>query len=372
MTKVSGSLPIIVGVTGTNGKTSVTTMLASLLNKFGIPAAAIGQRIETPNGVRDRSEVPAGVKGLPSYIAWLTQKYSLKVITIEVYSAALAKGLHQLVTYDAVAFTNITEDHINVHGDYDAYVQAKLRIFSHLAPHGIVILDPNESGLQPVCSRCKDLGHEYITPKKHATPFELSYQEQNCRLALSLAEQLLQTSLRNVPTDHISQEQLLEKVMQLDSPPGRYEKWRMPNGVIAVIDFAHNPGGIKTVISNTRNAFKNNERVGFLLSSKGGWGEQKRTSMANAASSADFVIVSDDDPRQEDPAIIRSQLAHMHGYQECSPRSHAIHTLCAAMKKGDVAIIAGRGADQRWESLVGRYPYSDVHVLQQLGGKKIT
>ncbi|MFC4700626.1 Mur ligase family protein [Glaciecola siphonariae] len=368
---MSGSLPLIVGVTGTNGKTSVTTMLASLLNKLGIPAAAIGQRVETPEGVRDRCEVPSGVKGLPTYIAWLTQKYNLKVIAIEVYSAALAKGLHRLVRYDAVAFTNITEDHMNVHGNFDAYVKAKLRIFSHLAPNGIIVFDSSEEGLLPVQSQCHDLGLEYVIPEEHATPFDLSYQQQNCRLALSLAEQLLHANSELASNKVISQAHLLEKAMELRSPPGRYEKWRMPNGVIAVVDFAHNPGGITAVINSTRTAFKNNEKVGFLLSSKGGWGEQKRRSMAKAASSADLVIVSDDDPRKEDPAIIRLQLSHAHGYEECSPRSHAIHTLCAAMKKGDVAIIAGRGADQHWQSIVGRYPYSDVHVLQQLGGVKI-
>ncbi|OJF67669.1 hypothetical protein BK026_02070 [Alteromonas sp. V450] len=366
------SLPLLVGVTGTNGKTSVTTMLASLLNKIGVPSAAIGQRVETPIDVRDRAEIPAGVKGLPQYISWLTQKYNLSVIAIEVYSAALAKGLHEHVSYNVVAFTNITEDHINVHGSFDAYVHAKLRIFSHMARDGSVVLDPSAEGMQPVLSRCDQLKLTYTTPKKHNTPFHLSYQQRNCHLAVALAKQLFQSNNNSVLTERVSYEHLLEKAMELHSPPGRYERWRMPNGVIAVVDFAHNSGGITTVIDDTRKALKNNEKVGFLLSSKGGWGEQKRASMACAAQRADIVIVTDDDPRQEDPAIIRFQLAYAHGFQEYSPRSHAIYQLCSAMKKDDVAIIAGRGADERWESVVGRYAYSDVRVLQQLGGVKIT
>lgn len=383
------SLPILVGVTGTNGKTSVTTMLASLLTGMGVPAAAIGQRVETPQGLRSRDEVPSGVMGLPSYIKWLSETHGLKVIAIEAYSAALAKGLHDHVEYDAIAFTNITEDHINVHGNMQAYKAAKNILFSRLKPKGLAVYDKDATGLEHISQQATRHAvslYDVSRPSPNELelsldlPFNLPFQQQNCKLAIRLAKHLLSNTDSNLlgfekPINIASEEfqaALQQQIMQLHSPPGRYERWLMPNGVIAVIDFAHNPGGIQTVIQQTRDNAEAGAKLGFLLSSKGGWGETKRGLMADAASLADYVVVSDDDPRSEDPALIRAQLALPHDYIEVVPRANAIYHLITSLKNGDTAIIAGRGADSRWDGPFGRLAYNDVDVVKQLGGQRLT
>ena len=363
--------PILIGVTGTNGKTSVTTMVAALLRSLDIPAAAIGQRIETPQGVRDRAEVPCGVDGLPSYINFLSAEQGVRVIAIEVYSAALAKGLHNSLCYDVIGFTNITEDHLNVHGNMQAYINAKLHVFNLVKQEGILVFDPYSEGLLRVQQFLTTQPHHHLIPKKCETPFALRFQQENCYMAVTIVRHVINLLRKQDNNIQIDEKSIASKIMALGSPPGRYEQWLLPNGVLAIVDFAHNPGGIRTVIDNTRARLQTEHRIGFLLSSKGGWGATKRESMAHAASFADLVVVSDDDPRKEDPALIRAQLSYAYNYKEVLPRSRAIHFLCSTLQSKDIAIIAGRGADTRWEGPVGRYAYSDVEVIKKLGGKRI-
>lgn len=364
------SPPILIGVTGTNGKTSVTTMLASLLRQLGIPAAAIGQRIETPEGVRDRSEVPPGDEGLPAYINYLCAEQGVKVIAIEVYSAALAKGLHNRLRYDGIAFTNITEDHLNVHGNMQAYIDAKLHLFNLVEQDACLVFDPDSDGLLPVQQASVNRSFKHLIPEPCETPFLLQFQQGNCYMAVTLAKEVIKLLNARRDIRQITDASIAAKTMQLVSPPGRYEQWLLPNGVLVIVDFAHNPGGIRAVIDHTRAMLKENHKLAFLLSSKGGWGATKREAMADAAANADLVVVSDDDPRKEDPAVIRAQLAHAHNYKEIAPRNRAIYFLSTVLQKGDVAIIAGRGADTRWEGPVGRHFYSDIDVLNQLGAKR--
>ncbi|MGB3727454.1 MAG: Mur ligase family protein, partial [Glaciecola sp.] len=344
-------------------------MLAALLTSLGVPSAAIGQRIETPKGIYSRDDVPSGEYGLLQYVRHLANQQPLQVVAIEVYSAALAKGLHHLVNYDYIAFTNITDDHLNVHGSMQAYEQAKARLLNRLCEKGNMFVHPNPIGLTGILEQAGNQGIKVNQVKPCQTPFTLLFQQQNCALAKALAQHILKLpTFAHLPA--ISEALLHSKVMKLYSPPGRCERWELPNGVTVFIDFAHNSGGITTVIEHAKASLPVQAKVGFLLSSKGGWGRDKRMLMANAAAAADIVIVTDDDPRTEDPAVIRMQLAYTHRYSQITPRSHAISTLCARLQAGDIAIIAGRGADDRWQDAAGRFRYNDIDVIKAMGGQK--
>lgn len=355
--------PLLIGITGTNGKTSVTTMIAQLLNRHGIRAAAIGQRIETPEGVRSRKAVSAGPYGLKNYISQLFSEENIQVFAIEVYSAALAKGLHDSLQYDVAAFTNITHDHYSVHGDAASYLAAKLRLLNRLTRQARLYLDPEAKGLDTIIQQLNDRKLEYTMPDEWQSQLPAAFIRNNANLAATIAADVM-AGLTVRP----ARRSIQAAVNGITLPPGRFERWRLPNQSIVIIDFAHNPDGLLTIIEAAREITDGNGRVFLLLSSKGDWGQIKRQAMADSAATADYVVVTDDDPRHEDPAVIRTQLARRHRYEQITPRSKAIHYLCQKAGKDDVVIVAGRGADDQWDGPWRRTFYNDQAVIKQMKG----
>lgn len=339
----------LIGVTGTNGKSSVVTFTRQLLERVGIRAASVGQRIEVGEEVRPHSEVGRGKGALVRYFDQLAQA-GTEVIITEVYSAALARGAHHGLSYDLGAFTNLTSDHLNVHGSFAAYCQAKLKFFDCLRPGATVVL-PELDNLALVEQVATERGLPLVKPDEVDLCFTDDFMQENARMALTLAGQICPEVRTVDPTG-------------LQLPPGRmtrYDYW----GATLVIDFAHNEDGLRRALQSLR---KKHQRVHLILSSKGGWGQRKREQLGKIALElADTVTVTDDDPRTEDPALIRAQLKVDASFREVPPRARAIASAAARLRSGDALLIAGRGADDGWVGAYGRRYYSDVDVVERLG-----
>jgi len=378
----------VVAVTGTNGKTSTVEFLRQLwslghrkaasLGTLGVIAAGFepGPGLTTPDPVT-----------LAETLAGLCRS--------GVTSAALEASSHGLdqfrldgVRFAAGAFTNLTRDHLDYHGTETAYRAAKLRLFSDLLPGGAPAvanadMDPTTlAALRDVAAQRKlDLGLVgetgemirllNVTPRPDgqvvaiamggshrdiALPLPGRFQADNAVMAAALAIKL-------------GQEAALDHLPVLSGVRGRMElAARLPNGAAVYVDYAHTPDALERLLRALRPHAAG--RLQVVFGAGGDRDRGKRPLMGQVASRwADVVIVTDDNPRGEDPAEIRAAiLAACSGAREIGDRGRAIAAGLNALGPGDVLAVAGKGHEQG--QTIGRtvVPFDDVAVVRSLVG----
>ncbi len=375
------------GVTGTNGKTTTTYFLNSLLQACGKSTGLIGT-----------IEILAGGEAIPSKLTTpestdihallaVMAERGLAAASMEVSSHALTFGRVDGVSFDVAGFTNLTQDHLDLHGDMEDYFATKAQLFTaertrravitvddawgrRLAEHSVVPTvtlstqnaaagDPagaanwQVSGLRRdgIGSRFELHGPENARLLVH-TGLPGSFNVSNAALALVMvAEQLFATTAREQVLVH------LQKVLDQHDPftvqvPGRMQL--VGSAPVAVVDFAHNPDALARALDAVRPTAAG-ARLLVVFGATGERDATKRPIMgAVAVQGADVVIVTDDDPHGEDPAAIRAQVMAgaeaanadlgLHKVvQECAPRAQAIAHAVKLATAEDVILVAGRG-----------------------------
>lgn len=345
--------PYLVAVTGTNGKTSITSFVAQIANACGIRAAAVGQRIELPGGVLPRTVVPRGRGALAGYFHELAHD-GIELVACEAYSAAIARGAHSGIRYDCVAFNNLAADHEPVHGSHQRYREAKLSLLDGLAEGTPLVMPKSAVGAYRIARRAKESGMVLHVPRDGTGPLsDIGFMAENLSVAMEVCR------LAGLDSKAV---QMAAEAVRL--PPGRMVLRKTATGASVVVDFAHNAHGLTAVLSHLR--ARTEGRVHLVFGSKGGWGAAKRRKMGNiAARWASRVIVTDDDPRREDPALIRRQIRGAHPFEVIPDRGLAIATALSALRRGDVLLIAGRGEDPFFVEAFGRRPFNDLAVVER-------
>jgi len=386
---LAGAQPrTVVAVTGTNGKTSTVEFLRQIWALGGHQAASLGTL-----GVNAPGFAPGAGLTTPDPVT-LAQTLA-RLAASGVQRAAMEASSHGLdqfrldgVRISAAAFTNLTRDHLDYHGGMDAYRAAKLRLFTELLPAGAAALattelDPDtlrllraaasarrlklrlvgEGGdaidLRRAIPRADGQTLEVVTGGRASTielPLPGRFQADNALLAAALAEA---TGERDA----------LDRLAHLTGVRGRMElAARLPNGAAAYVDYAHTPDALERLLSALRPHTAG--RLHVVFGAGGDRDRGKRPLMgAAAARLADAVIVTDDNPRSEDPAAIRAEiLAACPGAREIGDRAAAIEAALNAMGPGDVLAVAGKGHEPG--QTIGRtvYPFDDAATVRRLAG----
>ena len=385
--QMAGPMPQIAAVTGTNGKTSVVEFLRQFWALSGRSAASLG----TLGIVAPGTGVPTGGAMTTPDPVTLAQALA-DLARRGVRSAAIeasSHGLHQQrldgLRVVAAAFTNLTRDHLDYHGDLDAYREAKLLLFrSVLVAHGPAVasaaLDPETlAALRNVARRRRldlrvagaggdiDLVRaeptadgqtiEVVTGgTRHAATLALPgrFQADNVLVAAGLAE-----ATGVDPWPHLG---------ALIGVRGRMElAARLPNGAAAYVDYAHTPDALERLLAALR---PHAERVVVVFGAGGDRDPGKRPLMGEVcARLADLAIVTDDNPRSEDPAAIRAAvLAGCPGGIDGGTREAAIAMGLDALRPGDVLAVAGKGHEQGQTIAGTTTPFDDVSVVRRLVG----
>jgi UDP-N-acetylmuramoyl-L-alanyl-D-glutamate--2,6-diaminopimelate ligase len=376
--ELAGKLPErLAAVTGTNGKTSTVDFLRQILCLSGKRAASLGTLGVIAEGlpVVDSLTTPDPVT-LANTLAMLARE-GFSYAALEASSHGIEQSRLDGLSFAAAGFTNLTRDHLDYHGSMEAYRAAKLRLFEGLLKRGAAAramadLDPvTLAMLREIALRrgldFRTVGIEgtealpsgqeiFVEGRRVTLNLPGKFQADNALLAAALAETL------GVP-DALS---LLPK---LTGVRGRLERALvLPNGAAAYVDYAHTPDAISRVLSALRP-----HATGKLVIVCGAGGDRdagKRPLMGQAAiAGADRVIVTDDNPRSEDPAKIRAAiLAAAPGAIEIGDRKAAIAAGLNALQPGDVLVIAGKGHEQG--QIIGgtTIPFDDAGVLRELGG----
>ena len=374
----------LVAVTGTNGKTSVATFLRQIWQASGQNAASVGTL-----GVHPKNLVSVPELTSPDAVTLHRALSGLKTVGIDhVAMEASSHGLdqHRLhgLKFAAAGFTNLTQDHLDYHGTMDRYLAAKARLFHELCD-GPAVVNANKTppalldALPPrPIIRVGETGSAAnldISFAAHPTPKGLNlqltlpaggfmgtlamvgrYQAENVALAAGLA---LATGL--------SSDAIVEAIAGLRPAPGRMD-WAAshPGGGPILVDYAHTPDALAAAIAAARPHV--NGRLIVIFGAGGDRDPGKRGPMgAVVARDADIAIVTDDNPRTEDPASIRRAiLTACPNATEIGDRRDAIAHSMAMMQPGDGILIAGKGHELGQK--VGReiLPFDDIKTAQEL------
>lgn len=376
----------VVAITGTNGKTSTAEFLRQIFTGAGVEAASLGTLGLTTSQGR-------GVPGLttPDPVALAETLATLardgvQAVAIEASSHGLDQFRLDGVNLAAAGFSNLTRDHLDYHGTTAAYRAAKLRLFDTVLPGGAPVVASTDldtetmAALDAIVSRRGGILHrvgdrgtllrlvsaipqpggqwlsiEAAGGARHTLflPLPGRFQADNALLAAGLAMTV------GVPD-------ALAHIPELRGVRGRMElAATLPNGAAIYVDYAHTPDALDRLLAALRPHTAGHLHVVF-----GAGGDRdpgKRPLMGAAARRADCAIVTDDNPRSEDPAVIRrAVLAGLPGGIEIADRAAAIAAAMGDLGPGDVLVVAGKGHEQG-QTIAGTVlPFDDVSVVRGL------
>lgn len=384
----------LVGITGTNGKTSTAHLIHAIFKASGQKTALIGTvGHQYTNAQGEEEVVPASLTTPDAFALHALFKQftedGIAAVTMETSSQGLALQRLAGLTFDTAVFTNFTQDHLDYHQTMEAYLKAKLMLFEQLHKQGGAILNSDSPVVECISHACKVSGLQ-IPPTmygldKKADLYAEDINFSHNRLAFTavtpdgripvtlrlLGEYNLYNALAAIavglrydcPISAI-QEGLATTVV-----PGRFELIDQGQDFAVIVDYAHTPDGLENVLTAAKRVAKRN-----LISVFGCGGDRdngKRPKMGNiSAQLADYSVITSDNPRTEAPdeiiAQIVSNLPHDTNYVCISERRDAIHHAIATANSGDVVVIAGKGHEDYQEINGKRFPFDDRVVASTI------
>jgi UDP-N-acetylmuramoyl-L-alanyl-D-glutamate--2,6-diaminopimelate ligase len=383
---------VVAAVTGTKGKSSIVAFLRQIWTANGRKAASLGTvGVASPSGAFALSHTTPDPVEIHALLARLAGE-GVDRLALEASSHGLDQNRLDGVRVAACGFTNITRDHMDYHPTFDHYLAAKLRLFTELVQDGgvavvnadaahserfiaaaqarrLTLLTVGEKGEAIRLAARESLGDYQRLVLVHAgrthevvLPLAGAFQASNALVAAGLAIGLGEDPDRTFAA-----------LAELKGAPGRMERVAFaPNGASVYVDYAHTPDSLEKVLEALRAHTPGKLHVVFGCG--GDRDRGKRPLMgAIAVKLADDVIVTDDNPRSEDPAAIRKEiLAAASGAREIADRRAAIQTAVASLDEGDVLVVAGKGHETGQQVGAEVLPFSDraeaVNAAMMLGG----
>lgn len=369
----------VIGITGTNGKTTVAHYLSSIGAKAGVKTGVVGTIHtkldgETIEAVRTTPEA----SDFQRLLAEMRDK-GAELVAVEVSSHGLTLGRVRATRFAVAVFTNLSQDHLDFHGDMETYYRAKRSLFEDYDVEMAVVNIDDPSG-RAIAERHRGelvtVGHggdveaSSVQPLGSSTSFELRTPWGDSQVEAPLV------GVFNVDNAALAAasalacgmgfEQVVAGLEALDGVPGRFEVVSGSDPILVIVDYAHTPDGISQVISAAREMTE--ERVIALVGAGGDRDRGKRPIMGEAVSAADLAIVTSDNPRSEHPDEIgRSVLGGVEDRTQVIyelDRRTAIHRAIDEAAPGDVVLILGRGHEPFQEIGDKRLPFDDRLVAR--------
>ncbi|MBM4166532.1 MAG: UDP-N-acetylmuramoyl-L-alanyl-D-glutamate--2,6-diaminopimelate ligase [Ignavibacteria bacterium] len=352
----------LIGVTGTNGKTTTTMMLQQLLSSENNKVGLLGT-IKYFDGKTECEATHTTPESLELHqLLSEMVKNGCRSTVMEVSSHSLALERVFALDFDFAVFTNVTQDHLDFHSTIDNYFQAKQMLFNYLKKNAIAISNADDAYGKRMLENTQAKKVFYgINSQADFQAREISLSINRTRFSVnntSLSSQFVgKFNVYNLLAAYsvakslgIEDAYLASRIANLKSVPGRFEKIQSPFGWTAIIDYAHTHDALENVLKAIHDAIPKNER-GKVITVFGAGGDRdktKRPRMGNVASEwSDIVIVTSDNPRTENAEqIIEDIVAGIKNTVEClkvTNRREAIRKGLSLAKNNDVVLIAGKG-----------------------------
>nr|MBC7613523.1 UDP-N-acetylmuramoyl-L-alanyl-D-glutamate--2,6-diaminopimelate ligase [Pseudopedobacter sp.] len=374
----------LVGITGTNGKTTVATLLYQLFRDLGYKAGLIST---VENQINDKiipsthtTPDPIALNILLNDMVTLGCDYCF----MEVSSHAVAQYRIEGLTFSGGVFTNITHDHLDFHGTFDNYIKAKKGFFDGLEKSAFALTNADDKNgtvmLQNTKAHKKTYGIKSLTDFKariienqfSGLHLDMDGEEVYFKLVGSFnASNLLAVYGAALLLDQ-DKTKVLTILSRLNGAEGRFDYIISPTKVIGIVDYAHTPDAIENVLTTIDTIRSKTEQVITIIGCGGDRDKTKRPLMAQTACDwSDKVILTSDNPRSEDPdQIIRDMQVGVSPVNQkkvlsITDRREAIKTACHLAKPGDIILLAGKG-HEKYQDIKGvKSDFDDKKILSE-------
>ena len=370
----------LVGVTGTNGKTSVTQLVAQALDLLGQHCGIVGTL-----GTGFYGALESGLHTTPNPIAVQAtladlKKAGAKAVAMEVSSHGLDQGRVTALAFDVAVMTNLSRDHLDYHGTMQAYGEAKARLFAWNDLKCRVVNLDDEFGRQLAADKRESRLITYSLENSSAYLYcrEAQFDDEGVRATLVTPQgqhHLRSTLLGRFNLSNVlaaigallgldyALDEILKVLPKLEGPAGRMQRLGGGTQPLVVVDYAHTPDALEKVLMALRPHAKG--RLLCLFGCGGDRDRGKRPLMAEVVERlADKVLVTDDNPRSEDPSRIfddiRTGFVSANAVDFVAGRGQAIAQIVAQASAADVIVLAGKGHEDYQEINGERQPFSDL------------
>ncbi len=375
----------LVGITGTNGKTTTVTLLFNLFRGLGYNVgllSTVENKINTT--VIPSTHTTPDALALNELLSKMVEA-GCQYAFMEVSSHAIVQHRITGLKFTGAAFSNITHDHLDYHKTFEEYIRAKKLFFDNLQDDAFALTNKDDRNGMVMLQNTK--AKKYSYGLKSIADFKCRVVENHLNgLLLSIDNQEVWVKLigsfnaYNVLVVYaISQllkqdrVQVLTTLSNLNSVEGRFQYIKSKNGIVAIVDYAHTPDALKNVLETIKDIRTGNEQVITLAGCGGDRDAAKRPIMAQIACEySNKVILTSDNPRSENPEDILNQMqaginpVDAKKTLRISDRKEAIRTAVAFAKEGDIILIAGKGHEKYQEINGVKHPFDDFEIVKEI------
>lgn len=375
----------VVGVTGTNGKTSTVTLLFRLFRKLG---NNVGLLSTVQNQINE--EIIPATHTTPDPISLnklLKQMVDAgcEYCFMEVSSHAIDQHRIQGLKFTGAVFTNITHDHLDYHKTFENYLRAKKKFFDDLPSSAFALVNADDRNGSVMLQNTKAAKHTYAlkSPAEFKSKIientisglalDMDGREMHTRLIGEFNAYNLTAVYATARLLDVEKEECLRVLSSLAPPEGRFDQLTSPHEKITgIVDYAHTPDALKNVLQTINAIRSGNENLFTVVGCGGDRDATKRPVMAEIACRlSNKVVLTSDNPRSEDPAEILKQMnagvepSFRKKVLSIENRKEAIKTACMMAGKGDIILLAGKGHEKYQEIKGIKYPFDDKKVLEE-------
>lgn len=375
----------LVGITGTNGKTTVGTLLYKLFVKLGYKVGLIS----TVENIVAGKTIPANlttpdVVTLNALMSEMNEA-GCEFVFMEVSSHAIDQNRIAGLNFRGGVFTNISHDHLDYHKTFKAYIEAKKKFFDELKPEAFALVNIDDRNGEVMIQNTKALKKRYSLRRiadykskvleSSISGLQLEMNEVDVHLKLVgnfnayNATAVLGVALELDMDGH----EVLQVLSSLRSAEGRFDLIKVkPDGIAAIVDYAHTPDALEKVLDTIQDLKGKETRIITVVGCGGNRDKTKRPQMAKVASQkSDQLILTSDNPRDEDPESILDDM--MPGVPQggklkmmrISERRSAILAALNMANPGDIVLIAGKGHEKYQEIKGKKFPFDDKKIVQE-------
>tara|TARA_B100000963_G_scaffold326201_1_gene313073 strand:+ start:17949 stop:19397 length:1449 start_codon:yes stop_codon:yes gene_type:complete len=374
----------LIGITGTNGKTTVATTLFNLFNKAGLKSGLISTINIQYAGVEIKNHhTTPDPKRINEILNKMSQK-DIEFCFMEVSSHGIDQDRINGLKFYCGVFTNITRDHLDYHKSFASYRDIKKRFFDNLESDSYAIINSDDKNskfmVQNCSSKVKTFGIKNIADnmakvleidfsgmllkindKEFWTPLIGKFNASNILAVFSVA---CLAGIKSI--------EILRILSQTKVINGRFEIYKTPNNAFVIIDYAHTPNSLENVIDTISQIRTKNELFTTIIGCGGNRDVGKRSKMGEIVlNGCDRVIFTSDNPRYEKPEkIINDMLLdvdpnNMKKISKIINRREAIESGCSKLNSGDILLVVGKGHETYQEIKGEKIPFSDIKVVKE-------
>tara|TARA_R110002050_G_scaffold162939_2_gene292880 strand:- start:26008 stop:27471 length:1464 start_codon:yes stop_codon:yes gene_type:complete len=375
----------VIGITGTNGKTSIVTMLFELFTNLGYNCGLLSTVVNRIGSKEIKSTHTTSDAVKVNQMLSEMVADGCDFCFMEVSSHALEQHRVEGIHFSQAVFTNITHDHLDYHLTFNNYISAKKKLFDSLGSDSVAVINKDDRHWMDMVKNSSakvrtfsvramaDFKAKIIENQFDGLQLNINGHDVWTQLIGAFnASNLL--ALYGVAISAGEDEmEVLTQISKLKPAPGRFQQIKSGNGLIGIVDYAHTPDALSNVLDTISKIRTGNEKVITVVGCGGDRDKTKRPKMAQIATQmSDQAIITSDNPRTEDPQLIINDMLNGLSPNEKRKslsilnREEAIKTAAALAKPGDIILVAGKGHETYQDIQGVKHHFDDVEILTNL------